>query len=91
MNGHVTEHVGVAVDEFSANAVRHIVQVEAAGVVLDVGVEHHLEQNISQFLLQMFRGALVNGLRHLIGLLQKVAPDGLVGLLHIPGTTAGMA
>jgi hypothetical protein len=39
----------------------------------------------------MLRGRLVDGLGHLIGLLQKIAADGGVGLLLVPGAAAGVA
>ena len=51
-------------------------------------MEHHLEQDIAQLLLQIVHVHAVNGANSLIGFLQHVGPDGLMGLRHIPGTAA---
>ena len=83
--------MGMAVDELLADAVGHIVQVEPADVLLNGGVEDHLEENVSQFFLQVGQTSLVDGLGHLVSLLDEVPPDALVGLFHVPGTAAGMA
>ena len=81
--------MGVAEDQFFADAVGHVVQVEAAGVLLDGGVEEDLEQHVSQLLPQVGGVLLVDGLGHLIGLLDEVAADALVGLGPVPGAAAG--
>ena len=81
--------MGVAEDELLAYAVGHVVQVEAALLLLNGGVEHHLEQHVTQLLLEVLGGLLVDGLGHLVGLLQEVAADGLMGLLGIPLAAAG--
>ena len=81
--------MGVAEDELFADAVGHGVQIEATGLLLHKGVEHHLEQHVAQLLLQVLGAALVDGLHGLIGLLQEIAADGLVGLLRVPGAPAG--
>ena len=48
-------------------------------------MEHHLEQDVAQFLLQVLRIFLIDGLHRLIGLLQHIPADALVGLLLVPG------
>ena len=76
--------MGVAEDELFADAVGHLVQVEAAGVLLDGGVEEDLEEHVPQFLLQMGGAGLVDGLGHLVGLLDEVAADRMMILLTVP-------
>ena len=83
--------MGVAEDQLFADAVGHVVQVEPAGVLLNGGVEEDLEQDVAQLLLQVVGIALVDGLGHLVGLLDEVAPDALVGLFPVPGAAPGMA
>ena len=74
-------------EEHLANlTVGHIVHGEIAGLPLDVGMEYHLQQQISQLLLQQGRILPVNGLGGLIGLLQQTAPQGGVSLHPIPRT-----
>ena len=62
--------MGMAVNELFADAIGHVPQVEAAGLLLHAGVEDHLEEHIPQLLLQVLGALLVNGLGGLIGLLQ---------------------
>ena len=83
--------MGVAVDELAAHPVGHLIEIKVSRVLLNGGMEHHLEQHVAQLLFQMLHRALVNGLGHLVGLLQEVAADGLMGLLPVPLTAAGSA
>ena len=80
--------MGVAEDELFADAVGHVVQVKAACILLQGGVEDHLEQYVAQLLFQVGGALLVDGLGHLIGLLQQTAPQGGMGLHSIPRTAA---
>ena len=76
-------------EEHLANlTVGHIVHGEIASLPLDVGMEYHLQQQIPQLLLQQGRVLPVDGLGHLIGLLQQTAPQGGMGLHSIPRTAA---
>ena len=81
--------MGMAVDELPADPVCHAVQVEAPLLLLHTGVEDDLEQNVPQLFPQMLGAALIDGLHRLIGFLQKIAADRLVGLLRIPGASPG--
>lgn len=85
------EYMGVAIDHFLCHAVHHVAHGEAAPFLFNDAVEHHLHQNVAK-LLAKIRGAVpVHGVQNLIGLLQKVPADGLMGLLGIPGAAAGAA
>ena len=83
--------MGMAEDELLHRHIRHIVQIEPTGVRLDAGVEQHLHQHVPQLLLEQGGVLCVNGLCRLVGFLQQVAPDGLMGLFLIPGTAAWVA
>ena len=52
-------------------------------------MEHHLEQDVAQLLLQVLRVLLVDGLHRLIRLLQHIPADALVGLLPGPRDIPG--
>ena len=83
--------MGMAVDELLADAVGHTGEIGPAFLLLHAGVHHHLEQQVTQLLLQVLGALLVDGLGHLVGLLQQIPPDGLVVLLPVPGTAPGRA
>ena len=72
------------VDELLAGRVRHIVNIEMPGRALNIRVEQHLHEHITQFFLQVRRVTGVYGLAGLIRLLQEVAADALVRLHLIP-------
>ena len=80
------EHVRVAPDHLGLQNPGDIAQVKGAAFLGEPGVEHHLQQDVPQFRLQ-FRvaGAGLDGLGHLIGLLQEVLHEGLVGEGTHPG------
>ena len=86
----------MAVDELVVDAPRHVGEGELALLGGQGGVEHHLEQQVAQLLLEVAvavaagdieLAAWVEGidrLQHLVGLLQQVPGEGGVGLLPVP-------
>ena len=85
------KHMGVAVDQLFTDAVHHVVKAKGAGLPGHRGVEHHLEQDIAQLLLQIVHVHAVDGVGGLIGLLQHIGADGLMGLGPVPGAAPGSA
>ena len=77
--------MGVAVDELFADAVAHGVEVKDAFFGLHLAVERHLQKHVAQFLFQKMGVGQVDGFQRLVGLLDEVCADGLVGLFFIPG------
>ena len=75
----------MTVDQLLGHAVHHVLHGEAAGLRFDLGVEHHLHQHVPQLLAHGVGIVPVDGVQHLVGLLQKIAADGGVGLLPVPG------
>ena len=82
------EHMWVAPHQFAADAAADLGQVEASGLAGDLGVQHHLQQQVAQVLGQVGVVAMANGIGHLVGLLQHVGHQGGVGLLQVPGAAA---
>ncbi len=81
----ITENMGVPVDHFSADAGDNVLYAEFAPLTGNPGMKDHLQQNIPQFLGKLVHILHGNGLQHLIGLLNKVLPEGLVILFPVPG------
>jgi hypothetical protein len=79
--------MGMAPHQLGADATGHPGQIKTALLAGDAGMQHHLQQQIPQFLLQVTVIAVANRVRHLVGLLQHVGDEGAVGLLQIPGAT----
>ena len=59
-----------------------------AGGACDVGVKRHLHQDVAQFIGQLHRIAVVDGLQRFVAFLQQVALQRFVGLLCVPRATA---
>ena len=85
----------VAVDELVVDAPADVGEREGAPLGGEHRVEHDLEQQVAELLLEVRVGLergvgaavadRVEGLEHLVGLLDQVAGEGGVGLLGVPG------
>ena len=71
-------------DELFTDIVHHISEVEGVYLLFHPGMEHHLQQHIPQLLPKEDRILLVDSLYSLVGFLNKVAPDALMGLFPVP-------
>ena len=89
------EHVRVPTDQLVADSRRHVVEVEPVSrLARQLGVEHHLEEQVAELLLQVRGGRPgpahglprqpLDGLHHLAGLLHQVGNQAPVGLLGVP-------
>ena len=79
------------VHQLLAGHIRYGVHIESALVLRHAGMQNDLHQQVAQLLAKVLRAALVYRLADLVGLLQHVAPDALVGLLPVPGAALGGA
>ena len=75
-------------DELGADVVGHFFHTEHVLLLLDAGVKYHLQQHVTQLLAEQDGVFGVNSLNDLVGLLNEIVTDGLMGLLHIPRATA---
>ena len=80
--------MGMAAHQLGADACSDLGQIKAACLAGDLGVEHHLQQQVAQFLRQVVIVARADRIGHLVGLLQHVGHQGGVGLRQIPGAAA---
>ena len=87
----VGEDVGVATDELGDDAARDVVDVErVVDVVLaDPGVEGHLQEDVAELLDHVPAVAGLERLGRLVGLLDEVGHERLVGLRGVPGAPTG--
>ena len=83
------EHMGMAEHQLLRHAVYHIVRSKVLLFLLHHGVEHDLKQHVPQLFLHTGEIVPVNGVQRLVGLLQKIPADGLMGLLTVPRTALG--
>ena len=69
----------------------HFLDREAAVFTRDLGVHHHLQKKVAQFLAQIGVVIRPDRVGHFIGFLEQARDERFVRLLAIPGTTAGGA
>ena len=81
----LTEHMGMAAHHLVAQHLNHVVEVEQSPLPSDLGMEHHLQQQIPQLFLQFRVVPLGNRLRHLESFFDGIGGNGVKVLLHIPG------
>ena len=85
------EDMGVAADELCVEIRRDIGDVEVARLGGHLRVEEHLQQEVAEFVLQVWPCTALNGVEDLVGLLEGVAFDGVEGLFAVPGTAVWRA
>lgn len=81
--------MGMADHQLLTDPVHDISKSEAAFFLFDAGMEHHLEQHVTELFLQPFGIPLPDRLERLMGLLEKIGGDAFMGLLPIPGQPPG--
>ena len=81
----VGEDVGVAADEFGADAFGDVAEVEAAVLFGDFGVEDDLEEEVAEFFAEFGWGAVGDGVEDFVGFLEQVGAKAAVGLGEVPG------
>ena len=63
---------------------RHLGGIEARLAGSDLSVHRHLKKEVAKLLLYLGVVSRVDSLEQLVGLLEQVRPQGLVGLLAVP-------
>jgi hypothetical protein len=74
----------MAANQFFTDAFRNIAQIEPLVFLGDLGMEHHLQQKISQFFFEMGVVAMADGIGNFVGLLEDVGHQGRMGLFKVP-------
>ena len=84
----VGEDMRVPPDHLSGDRLDHIAEGEGILLLRHAGVIHHLQQEIAEFVAQIFEIAARDGVGDLIGFLDGVGGDGRKILFEIPRTAA---
>src|SRR4029434_4115990 len=79
------EHVRVPADHLLVEPGEEIGHGELPRLARELGVEHHLEQEIAQLLLDVVARPPVEGLQGLVRLLDEIGLERLARLLPVPG------
>ena len=78
------EYVRVTADHLGSERLDDVVEAEASAFACQVGMEHHLKQQIAQLVAERVEVLARDGVRHLVGLLDGVGGDRLERLRAIP-------
>ena len=84
----VAVNVRMAVYQFVAQGVGHIRIVERPGFLTQFGVEHHMQQQVTQLLLDPLHIVVGDGIGQFVSLLDGVAAQRVECLLAVPGALA---
>jgi hypothetical protein len=84
----LAEHVRVAAHHLVVDRLGDRGEVERALFLGHARVEHHLQQQVAEFLLQVGEVAALDRVGDLVGLLDGVGGDGGEGLLQVPRAAA---
>ena len=82
----LAEHVRMAVHELLDEALRDVVDVPPTVVGGHLRMEHDLQQHVAELVAHRVVVAGVDRLEQLVGLLEQVPREALMGLLGVPGT-----
>ena len=75
-------------DHFFTNARNDVVQCESIELRRDLTVEHHLQQQITEFIFKCDQIVTFNRVGHFIGFFDGIRCDGCKRLLNVPRTAA---
>jgi hypothetical protein len=72
--------MGVTADQLVADAIGDCIEIKPLLLSSDLGVQHHLQEKIAEFFLEVLVITLPDGISHLVGFLQHVGHQGCMGL-----------
>ena len=78
--------MGMSTHKFGADRASDCFEIEAVLLAGDLGMKHHLQQQIPQFLLEICVIAITDRIGHFVGLLQHIRHQRGMGLPQVPGT-----
>ena len=76
--------MGMTENEFVAKFVAHIGEIKLLALFADFGIEEHMEENIAQFLANLFVVTLHQGIAKFVHLFNGVGAQTFIRLLFIP-------
>jgi hypothetical protein len=71
--------------ELAVDGIHHVGEGERALLLGHPGVEHHLEQQIAELVLEVAQVATLDRIHDLVGFLDRIGRDGRETLLQVPG------
>ena len=74
------------VDQFVAQHVAHVGDVEVARLGADLGIEDDVQEQVAQLLRDVVHIVRKDRIREFVGLFDGVGAEGFEGLLAVPGT-----
>ncbi|MCY1242164.1 hypothetical protein D9M72_551090 [compost metagenome] len=77
----------MAADHLARHRFDDVAKGKVAGFLRHPGMEHHLQQQIAEFVAEVVHVAALDGIGNLIGFLDRVGFDRLEGLDDVPGAT----
>ena len=80
----VGEHMRMPADHFARDRLDHVAERKRVLFLRHAGVEHHLQQEIAEFVAQIVEIAARDGVSDFIGFLDGVGRDGRKILLEVP-------
>ena len=75
-------------DHLAGNRLDHVAEGERVLFLRHPGMEHHLQQEVAEFVTQIIEIATCNGVDDFVGFLDGVGSNGREILFEIPGTAA---
>lgn len=84
----VAVDVRVAVDQLVAQRVGHVAEIERALFLAQFRIEHHVQQQVAQLLLDALHIVVGDGIGQFVSLLDGVAAQRVECLLAVPGALA---
>ncbi len=69
-----------------ADMTNHIVDIKLTHLLRQLAVKDNLEEQITEFLTNLFRVIFIQSIKEFIGLLNKERLEAFPGLLPVPGT-----
>ena len=85
----ISKDMRVAADDLVVDAFDHLVDVEFAIFIGNLGMQGDLEQQVAELLAHMRRVIRIQGSQGFVGLFEQVGAQGLVVLFPIPGAAIG--
>src|SRR3989304_2009341 len=83
----VAENVRMPANELFSKRLDDVAEIESAFLFGHARVEHDLEQEVAELVLEVVAVAARNRVGNLIGFLDGVGRDGREGLLEVPGAS----